>query len=48
VHVLLATLSWLAVLWAVAATGALAPRRQQVPATESPPAGIRELEPIQS
>lgn len=47
VHVLLATLSWLAVLWAVAAAGALAPRRQRVLATESPPAGIRELEPLQ-
>jgi cytochrome c oxidase assembly protein subunit 15 len=45
VHVLLATLTWLTVLWAVAAAGVLVPRRQQVPAGE-PRAGLHELEPV--
>jgi cytochrome c oxidase assembly protein subunit 15 len=44
VHVMLATFSWLAVLWAVAAAGVLVPRRQPVPAGE-PHKGVRELEP---
>ena len=44
VHVMLATFSWLAVLWAVAAAGVLVPRRQPVPATE-PQTSVRELEP---
>ena len=44
VHVALATFSWLAVLWAVAAAGVLVPRRQPVPATE-PQTSVRELEP---
>jgi cytochrome c oxidase assembly protein subunit 15 len=37
VHVLLATSSWLALLWAVAAAGALVPRRATVPAVERRP-----------
>ena len=40
----LATVTWLAVLWAVAAAGVLVPRRQPVPATE-PQTSVRELEP---
>jgi cytochrome c oxidase assembly protein subunit 15 len=36
VHVTLATLSWLAVLWAVAAAGTLQPGRAEVPAAEEP------------
>jgi cytochrome c oxidase assembly protein subunit 15 len=46
VHVALATLSWLAMLWAVAAAGRLLPRRAMVPASsESSPAprAIRAL-----
>jgi heme a synthase len=43
VHVALATVTWLAVLWAVAAAGRLAPRAVEVPA-EAPPASSRELE----
>jgi cytochrome c oxidase assembly protein subunit 15 len=34
VHVTLATLTWLALLWATAAAGSLAPRRQKVPVAE--------------
>jgi heme a synthase len=45
VHVALATLTWLTVLWAVAAAGALVPRRQPVPAGERA-AGMRELEAV--
>ncbi len=44
VHVMLATFSWLAVLWAVAAAGVLVPRRQPVPADERR-TSVRELEP---
>jgi cytochrome c oxidase assembly protein subunit 15 len=43
VHVTLATMTWLTVLWAVAAAGRLAPRSVEVPAREAP-AGRRELE----
>ena len=43
VHVSLATLSWLAVLWALAAAGRLAPRRLVVPVREPSPSA-RELE----
>jgi cytochrome c oxidase assembly protein subunit 15 len=45
VHVTLATLTWLAVLWAVAAEGQLAPRRAFVAAAEQP-ASVRQLEPV--
>ena len=44
VHVMLATFSWLAVLWAVAAAGVLVPRRQPVPAGEARES-VREFEP---
>ena len=43
VHVALATVTWLALLWAVAAAGRLAPRAVEVPAGERT-AGARELE----
>jgi heme a synthase len=43
VHVALATVTWLAVLWVVAAAGRLAPRAVEVPAGP-PVAGSRELE----
>ena len=43
VHVSLATLTWLAVLWALAAAGRLAPRRLVVPVREPSPSA-RELE----
>jgi cytochrome c oxidase assembly protein subunit 15 len=43
VHVGLATVTWLALLWVVAAAGRLAPRPIEVPAGEST-AGTRELE----
>jgi cytochrome c oxidase assembly protein subunit 15 len=43
VHVSLATVTWLTVLWAVAAAGRLAPRAVELPAGQSPPAH-RELE----
>jgi len=43
VHVTLATMTWLTVLWAVAAAGRLAPRAVEVPAGERP-AASRELE----
>jgi heme a synthase len=42
IHVVLATATWLSVLWAVAAAGSLAPRRAEVTALAPPPA--RELE----
>ena len=45
VHVTLATVSWLALLWAVAAEGRLVPRSTSVPATDRP-APARELEPL--
>ena len=45
VHVSLATLSWLAVLWAVATEGRLAPRAAVV-AAEEPRQSARELEPV--
>ena len=41
VHVALATGTWLASLWAVAAAGALVPRRAKVPAPEVPMAEPR-------
>ena len=48
VHVGLATATWLALLWAVAAAGSLVPRRAGVtvaePAAET--RGVRELEPV--
>ncbi|MGA2929303.1 MAG: hypothetical protein ABSG43_25605 [Solirubrobacteraceae bacterium] len=44
VHVVLATLAWLAVLWAVAIEGRLVPRTAAVPVAE-PSAEARELEP---
>lgn len=44
VHVTLATLAWLAVLWAVAIEGRLVPRTAAVPAADGR-AGARELEP---
>jgi cytochrome c oxidase assembly protein subunit 15 len=37
VHVSLATISWLAVLWTVAAAGRLVPRRVEVAETYAPP-----------
>jgi cytochrome c oxidase assembly protein subunit 15 len=43
VHVSLATLSWLAVLWAVAASGRLVPRAAPVPSIE-PASASRRLE----
>jgi cytochrome c oxidase assembly protein subunit 15 len=45
VHVALATATWLAVLWAIAAAGRLVPRRAAIPATEARPAA-RELETV--
>ena len=44
VHVTLATLTWLTVLWAVAAAGRLAPRAVEVPARGATSSGSRELE----
>lgn len=44
VHVTLATLTWLTVLWAVAAAGRLAPRAVEVPARSETSSGSRELE----
>jgi cytochrome c oxidase assembly protein subunit 15 len=44
IHVSLATLTWLVLLWTVAAAGRLVPRTQPVPA-EAPPA-VRELEAV--
>jgi cytochrome c oxidase assembly protein subunit 15 len=46
VHVVLATCTWLAVLWTAAAAGRLAPRRVTVGAPESRVASARELEPV--
>ena len=43
VHVSLATITWLTLLWTVAAAGRLAPRTVEVPAG-SETAGARELE----
>jgi heme a synthase len=43
VHVTLATVTWLVVLWAVAAAGRLVPRAARVPSVERPQA-TRELE----
>ena len=43
VHVSLATVTWLTLLWVVAAAGRLAPRAVGVPAGD-PTAGARELE----
>jgi hypothetical protein len=45
VHVVLATISWLTVLWAVAAAGQLVPRSASVSDLERQPAP-RELEPV--
>src|SRR5450755_883739 len=45
VHVALATCTWLALLWGVAAAGRLAPRRATVPARE-PGVAARELEAV--
>jgi heme a synthase len=45
VHVVLATMTWLAVLWAVAAVGRLVPRRVEVGAPE-PQAAAREFEAV--
>ena len=45
VHVTLATLAWLAVLWAVAVEGQLVPRTAAVPAVDRR-AAARELEPV--
>ncbi len=45
VHVALATATWLAVLWAVAAAGRLVPRRAALPAREPAPVP-RELESV--
>jgi cytochrome c oxidase assembly protein subunit 15 len=44
VHVTLATLTWLAILWSVAAAGRLVPRTVDVPATEAAP--TRSLESV--
>ena len=48
VHVGLATATWLALLWAVAAAGRLVPRRAAVPESERPPelSDVRELDAI--
>jgi hypothetical protein len=46
VHVTLATLTWLAVLWSAAAAGSLARRQAEVAETEPPLAAGRELEPV--
>jgi heme a synthase len=45
VHVVLATMTWLAVLWAVAAVGRLVPRRVEVSAPE-PQVAAREFEAV--
>jgi hypothetical protein len=44
VHVALATVTWLAVLWVVAAAGRLAPRAVEVPAGDGAPGRARDLE----
>jgi cytochrome c oxidase assembly protein subunit 15 len=46
VHVALATVTWLVVLWAWATEGTLAPRRVAVAAPESRPAASREYETV--
>ena len=46
VHVSLATVTWLVVLWAWATEGSLAPRRVTVAAEESRPTTSRELEAV--
>jgi hypothetical protein len=48
VHVGLATATWLALLWAVAAAGRLVPRAATVPSADPPlePPEVRELEAI--
>jgi cytochrome c oxidase assembly protein subunit 15 len=46
VHVALATLTWIALLWAVACAGRLTPRRAPVPAPRGAPAGERPLAPL--
>ncbi len=45
VHVLLATVTWVVVLWAVAAAGRLAPRTSAATAVGRPPAGSEPREP---
>jgi heme a synthase len=49
-HVALATVTWIALLWAVACAGRLAPRRAELPATaarpQGDPAGERPLAPL--
>ncbi len=45
VHVALATVTWLVLLWALAAAGALVPRRAPVPVTQRR-TEARELEPV--
>ena len=45
VHVTLATITWMVVLWVVAAEGRLAPSSAPVPAAQAPPSA-RELEPV--
>src|ERR1019366_4420157 len=45
VHVTLATITWMVVLWVVAAEGRLAPSSAPVPAAQAP-ASARELEPV--
>jgi cytochrome c oxidase assembly protein subunit 15 len=46
VHVSLATVTWLVLLWAWATEGSLAPRRVTVAAEESRPTTSRELEAV--
>jgi cytochrome c oxidase assembly protein subunit 15 len=46
VHVALATATWLAALWAVAAAGRLVPRRAALPAAEVARPAPRELESV--
>ena len=46
VHVSLATVTWLVVLWAWATEGSLAPRRMAVAAGEARAEASRELEPV--
>ena len=46
VHVALATLTWIALLWAVACAGRLTPRRAPVPEPRDEPAGERPLAPL--
>jgi cytochrome c oxidase assembly protein subunit 15 len=45
VHVTLATLTWVALLWAVASAGLLVPRMAAVAVTDQRP-GARGLEPV--